>query len=234
MLKLPRGVFTIGDLDFDELFKELTRRERLRKECADSLSTNRKWATLRRVYAELLPDILESARESRRGGIDPYFADWIKYFTPIEFDAWQSIRCKGIPLYPQYPVLRYFLDFANPYHKIGIEMDGKDFHDKVKDKARDLDLAKAGWSIFRITGSECYVEYKSLPDIDEMEQDEQHEHLQHWILNSSDGVFEAVKLIYFTAKERARASRLYDIAWESLNRHRLIDFDIPYLYFDED
>lgn len=84
--------------------------------------------------------------------ISPYWINW--QFTPIEFNVWCDIRNIGIPFYPQIPVLNYFIDFADPCKKIGIEVDGKEFHhDKGKDQKRDLKLQKEGWKIIRIPGS---------------------------------------------------------------------------------
>jgi hypothetical protein len=40
------------------------------------------------------------------------------YFTPIEQNIWNELRANGLPFYFQYPVLNYFLDFADPIRKI--------------------------------------------------------------------------------------------------------------------
>lgn len=90
--------------------------------------------------------------------IDPYAWDHDTgiVMTPIESALWHDIRAEGAVFYPQYPVGRFFVDFANPAAKIAIECDGAAFHtDKAKDAARDAELAKAGWHIYRITGNAC-------------------------------------------------------------------------------
>ena len=47
------------------------------------------------------------------------------------------LGCLGLPFYPQYPIGKYFVDFADPVKKIVIECDGKKYHqDKEKDKRR--------------------------------------------------------------------------------------------------
>jgi very-short-patch-repair endonuclease len=110
---------------------------------------------LRKMYAEVEPHILDSRKRNRR--YSPYLCDWSKIFTPIEDNIWLHIRYTGIPMFPQYPVLNYLIDFADPYYKIGIEADGKEFHlDKEKDKRRDERLMEIGWRIIRIKGKDTY------------------------------------------------------------------------------
>ena len=65
--------------------------------------------------------------------------DWMGgVLTPIEEAAWMTMESKGrMPLYPQYPVGRFIVDFANPVKKIGIELDGREWHNEEKDTSRD-------------------------------------------------------------------------------------------------
>lgn len=111
---------------------------------------------LKDVYTKMLPIIVESNK--KRVACGPYFLDWEKYFTPIEKNAWDEIRVIGLPFYPQIPVLDYFIDFGDPIKKIGIETDGKEWHQDIKrDHIRDQRLHKeAGWEIYRISGSATY------------------------------------------------------------------------------
>ena len=108
---------------------------------------------IRKAYAKILPSWLEEYEKTGEMRQDPYFMDWI--FTPIEQNVWSDIRSLGLPFYPQIPVLNYFIDFGCPFLKIGIECDGKAWHDHDLDKARDARLAAEGWMIFRIEGHEC-------------------------------------------------------------------------------
>lgn len=105
---------------------------------------------IRRLYKILTPMIIE-----RDGALDPYFLDWPSVMTPIEFNLWQDIRCNGLGFFPQYPVNKYFADFADPIKKIVIEADGK-WHDPVKDETRDNVMEIDGWMVFRFTGAETY------------------------------------------------------------------------------
>lgn len=85
-----------------------------------------------------------------------YPIDWIKIFTPIEYMAWCDIRDYQMDMWPQYPIGKCFADFANIQKKIVIECDGKEWHDPAKDAIRDATMIKDGWTIYRMTGSECY------------------------------------------------------------------------------
>ena len=73
-----------------------------------------RYAALQRVYEIVTPRILEAEAGRRGWWISPYFLDWDLLFTPIERDAWHSLRARGVRLYPQYPVAGVFLDFGNP------------------------------------------------------------------------------------------------------------------------
>ena len=99
---------------------------------------------------EIIPDIMMTSQQNINQQIDPYFIDWLLDFSPIEEIAWNSIRSRGVPLYPQFSLFNYFIDFANPVLKIGLEMDGKEFHDTEKDRERDTKLAEY-WPIASYT-----------------------------------------------------------------------------------
>lgn len=68
----------------------------------------------------------------------------------------------------QYPVLDYFIDFADPIKKIWIEVDWKEWHlDKEKDKKRQIELEKEWWTIIRIDWKDTYNELKFIEEEDE-------------------------------------------------------------------
>lgn len=115
-----------------------------------------KLSVIQAAYKSYLPSILSAAKIGR--SLDPNIVEW--EFTHIEYSAWCEIRALGLPFYPQFPVLNYFADFADPLRKIVIELDGKKFHDKQKDDARDKRMRDGGWKIHRITSStaECYLD----------------------------------------------------------------------------
>jgi very-short-patch-repair endonuclease len=113
---------------------------------------------IRSHYEYLTPLIMERSQIHPRNWINPYCEiDWVKISSPIENMAWQVIRGFGqAPFYPQYPVDKFFVDFGNPFLKIALECDGREFHlDKEKDNKRDERLFKLGWTVYRIPGKDC-------------------------------------------------------------------------------
>ena len=102
-------------------------------------NTPEKWQAIRDMY-KILGD----------SGYTAYPVDWTLVFTPIESMAWGEIRYNGLPFYPQYPIGKYFADFADPAKKIVIECDGSEFHSKEKDAPRDRYMASEGWDCNRI------------------------------------------------------------------------------------
>ncbi len=129
---------------------------------------------LRAHYASINDRIYERSAQGYYTAPYSRGIDFVQIMSPIEFQTWQALRCFGrMPLYPQYPVGKYWADFANPYFKIAIECDGKAFHtDYEKDRQRDIDFNKMGWEVYRITGADCnrivdiYVEDEDMWDRD--------------------------------------------------------------------
>lgn len=176
---------------------------------------------IKQHYEEITPRII-----SRNKGqwVAPYtdLVDWVRIFSPIEEMTWQSLRCFGhCPLYPQYPVGKYFLDFANPKHKIAIECDGKEWHlDKDKDAKRDIELLELGWTIFRISGSDCYKVCEEYHDRFDYDKDESEvcEILREYY-NTVDGLIKAISMFYFEYKEYVFFEREIEIAYQCLQRY---------------
>jgi very-short-patch-repair endonuclease len=166
-----------------------------------------RWELLREIYQIQLPII-------RQRRIDPNFVDWDKLFTPIERAAWIDIRANGIPLYPQVPVLRYFVDFGDPVKKIAVELDGKDWHNAHDDERRDNDLLRIGWRTFRIRGKKTTG---SKVDIfDELSEchgdDSQVWTIAEWGTDWCEGFFWALNFIHY------RKALLPGVSEESCNK----------------
>lgn len=152
---------------------------------------------IRGYYEAITPAII--ARSVKGMWHTPYCngIDFTSLMTPIEMDTWIVIRCFGrFPLYPQYPVGKYFVDFGNPYFKVAVECDGKQFHqDKEKDLNRDIDLKKLGWNVYRVTGSQCvqridlYVE-----DLEGWDKVEKLKSLMPAYYDSVDGLIKALAI----------------------------------------
>lgn len=170
------------------------------------------WGTwpAREKLRKLYSDIHEYVMLDRWS--DPYWLDWSAVFTPIEMDAWCSIRAHALPFYPQYPVGRYFVDFANPYHKIALELDGAAYHDEAKDAARDKDLTRLGWVVFRVTGKEAVRGPPAFEDI--LDEHEAKLAREDWLLHTCDGVVHALNVVYGRRKEKHD-----DLIWRTLNAH---------------
>jgi len=84
-----------------------------------------------------------------------YDFDWQMLMSPIEIMLWGELKYEGVKIKPQYPVLNYFADFADPINKIVVEADGKK-HDKKNDDERDSVMRENGWTVFRISGADCF------------------------------------------------------------------------------
>lgn len=173
-----------------------------------------RWQIIRDVYALMLPKIME-------GPVNPYFLDWD--FTPIERLAWMDIRGGGIPMYPQFPIGRAFIDFADPILKIGVELDGAAYHEHKKDLARDMHLAKQGWRIFRVKGKDAV---KVVPNPFESQYDlvyagDWRKALLEWGMTDSTGFFWALERVFYKTHLGDR-----DVAIEIVGGHQIADFDL--------
>jgi very-short-patch-repair endonuclease len=116
--------------------------------------TKPNWEAIRRHYKALTPQILAERKDE--WAVDAYTWDNIIQLTPIEDWLWVQIRSADAIFYPQYPVGRFFVDFANPVARVAIECDGAAFHmDKAKDQRRDEELAGMGWKVYRVPGNIC-------------------------------------------------------------------------------
>lgn len=120
------------------------------------------FAALRHNYIEMAQRVCEGLESWGRSNRD-LIAPWHLLMTPIESAVWEAIRNRALPFWPQFPVGRFFLDFGCPMARVGVECDGAEFHDPVKDAARDAELALLGWTIYRIPGWRCVREVDAPP-----------------------------------------------------------------------
>lgn len=67
---------------------------------------------IREAYKPVMDDLKAGIRRDVYA-IWPH--DWYAYMSPIEWNVWQDIRSYGLPLYPQVPCGKYFIDFADPH-----------------------------------------------------------------------------------------------------------------------
>lgn len=184
-----------------------------------------RFSRIRSHYHAELPHMLDEHERSGRVHFDPYRLDFVPDMTPIEAAVWSDIRCAALPFFPQMPVLRYFLDFADPFKKIGIECDGKEWHDAAKDAERDANLQSIGWIIYRIPGWKC-LRIRTRPQdllIEKMEQGYSREEAMYltagqereWFSTTSEGCIEAIRRNHYSEPVQHQATtpqRLSDIA----------------------
>jgi very-short-patch-repair endonuclease len=150
----------------------------------------------KKFYEENMPEIIDLARMSM----------WLTSY-PLELKAnknekglWYSIRSHSTPFYPEFPVLNYFVDFANPYHKIILEADSAKYHDPEKDRERDKLLHAHGWTTFRVCYQATQENAGEEGDFWEKlgENDSDWESgLRHFFLFSSDGLLSAIDYVYY-------------------------------------
>lgn len=152
---------------------------------------SRRWAAIRELYARTDTETF-----------DPCLIDWTVTFTPIEFATWDEIRCLGLPFWPQFPIGKYFADFANPIKKIVIECDGAAFHSHAKDADRDRYMANDGWLVYRISGAYCNrivtSPWEAIGDRALNNDDPEAKQIIHeWLHTTVDGLIAAIAFVHF-------------------------------------
>lgn len=137
------------DINWHELIAEWQIEQQFRFELEAAQNYFGKLRVMARVYEYL------ATKEGAVTWHIKHIVNLEKLFTPIERNIWDDLRYLGLPLYPQYPALKYMLDFADPFKKICIEADGKEYHqDKARDKKRHLELEANGWTVYHIPGGD--------------------------------------------------------------------------------
>jgi len=186
----------------------------------DSRDDPQRWDRIREAWKIVEPEI------QRLGRCDPYWFDWD--FTPIERDLWTDLRCAGIPMYPQVPVGRFFIDFGDPLARIGLEADGRDFHNVDRDRARDEILWREhGWRIYRVSGAQTRPkaldpfatdEYMNRGD----DRAAWNDVLLQWAMDDSAGIVWAVRALHYggandehdTTVAREMLATAHLVGWE--------------------
>ena len=83
--------------------------------------------------------------------------------SPAERLMWCELRSHWFSggFVPEFKVGRYFIDFADLKKKVGIEVDGKEYHeDWERDAERDAYLRDQGWKIYRLPAKALYRDYE--------------------------------------------------------------------------
>ena len=163
-------------------------------------------------FIKLWKDVFNKFLEIKSLGISIYFIEGNHDFG---FEHFHSKKLD-----------KYFIDFADPVLKIGIECDGKQ-HDKEKDSIRDKNLIELGWKIFRIPGYKC----KNLPNttLSEIMQDEEYysteltDRIYDFFNESIDGFLEAIYHCYYFDINSFRHKKS---VFKVLKEHQLIKFEL--------
>lgn len=111
-----------------------------------------------RAFYKHIDFLIRKAGRNEWADDDAYLWEYVGgiVLTPIERWLWSDIRQVDAVLYPQYPVGPFFVDFGNPLARVAIECDGQAFHtDHDKDAAREKRIGELGWTVYRISGSDC-------------------------------------------------------------------------------
>ena len=137
--------FTAECLEAARRTGEMEREYELALHCRSSNDPSGYWRHIRAIHRI-------NAVAVERNEYVPYVVDWSSIFTPIEELCWWSIRSLGLQMFPQYPIDRYFADFADPWRKWVLECDGKAFHNPIKDAERDQVMEELGWTVTRLPG----------------------------------------------------------------------------------
>jgi len=108
-------------------------------------------------------DYLREMRENYRGwdGIrrSPYDFDRSANFpmSDGERNLWGDFRGKGIHMYYQFPIGKYYADFCDPHHGLVVEVDGKiHYGNERNDKIREDYIRSVGFDVLRISGRDTY------------------------------------------------------------------------------
>jgi len=133
------------------------------------MTSNPIFDDIKKAYTK---EIIEEIKKYYPRSICPYliFNNWVDIFTPIERNAWAAIRYLSLPVFPQFPIDKYFVDFADIVKKYVFEIDGHEFHSTIeqrkRDKIRSDKLKSLGWIIYRINGRDTF-DYEINEIIDE-------------------------------------------------------------------
>ncbi len=181
-----------------QMMAALFRRQALFQKYTDRIeNTGERFNALRAIYSAVSPELVEAGRE----WTDPYSFDFSKMQSPIERLLWNDIRGERLGLYPEYPVARFYVDFYNPAIRVGIEADGKQWHSKERDLARDTEIFDAAEAVlFRVTGAECHrgadTPWHRLHE-GQITKQEYPSVLEHWYLTTSSGVVRAMSVVFY-------------------------------------
>lgn len=118
------------------------------KEVDGSTPIALKHSIIREEYARKMADFTA-------GGLDyvvnPEFIGWNYEWTQNAQSAWFCLKAEGVSMYPLFPFLHYFLDFADPFRKIAVLVEEDDAPwNEAFCQEQDKLLTLGGWMVYRI------------------------------------------------------------------------------------
>jgi very-short-patch-repair endonuclease len=138
-------------------------RNRLAQRITAASDCGQRLDAITEFYAYVEADLM--AQPAHLWAHGAYPVDWHGIFTPIESALWEEMLNVGAVFYPQFPIGRFFADFANPVARVAIECDGKEFHlDREADERRQAEIEAMGWTVYRISGRDCLIHAQEVLD----------------------------------------------------------------------
>ena len=109
------------------------------------MASKHDFVSIRDLYLKLYNESIEKRKELLHFGVE----DWHSTLYEVALKVYNDIKSIGVFLYPIYPIGDYFVDFGNPFKKVGIEILYKE-----RQRQERLDcieyFEKRGWTIYRL------------------------------------------------------------------------------------
>lgn len=86
--------------------------------------------------------------------------DWYDVLDKPQREIFSEIKSVGVFLYPYYPIANSFVNFGNPFLKVGLEIIYKDFKIEKENKIKNFE--KDGWQIYTINAFHDRLSYNDL------------------------------------------------------------------------
>jgi hypothetical protein len=115
------------------------------------MASKHDFESIRNLYLSLYNESIQKRRELLSFNVE----DWHKTLYEIPLKVYNDIKSIGVFLYPIYPIGDYFVDFGNPFKKVGIEILYKEHQRQEKLDSIEY-FEKRGWTIYRLESK--YVE----------------------------------------------------------------------------
>lgn len=96
-------------------------------------------------YEQEFSDQLEKGSDK----LSYHIEDWNNVLDKYQLEIFREIKSVGVWLFPFYPIGNHFVNFGNPFSKVGIEIIYKNF--KLEKEIKIQEFEKKGWEIHGIS-----------------------------------------------------------------------------------